>query len=65
MPAKGEDRPKCSNSEVSNDSLNDGSIKQQLESMEQSLTYFTIEMNLFKKGRTRKPYYQHPVLHPF
>ncbi|KAH3861456.1 hypothetical protein DPMN_024386 [Dreissena polymorpha] len=49
MPAKGEERPKRTNSEVSNDSLNDGSIKQQLESMEQSLKYLTTEMKSILK----------------
>ncbi|KAH3833411.1 hypothetical protein DPMN_106721 [Dreissena polymorpha] len=49
MPAKGEERPKRTNSEVSNDSLNDGSIKQQLESMDQSLKYLTTEMKSILK----------------
>ncbi|KAH3815752.1 hypothetical protein DPMN_144283 [Dreissena polymorpha] len=49
MEARGEDRPKHTNSEVSNDSAYEGSIKQQLESMEKSLVYITNEMKSILK----------------
>ncbi|KAH3703884.1 hypothetical protein DPMN_078935 [Dreissena polymorpha] len=49
MAAKGEDRPKRTNSEVSNDSANEGSIKQQLESMEKSLAFITNQMKSILK----------------